>query len=191
MIANPLDIERYQVEFYNLAQVDQGRAARLAAATSALSQLRAAGRARQAATSSSTPTTATSSTSSTGCGNTPSSSARATSTSSRGATPGIVRFRIDGVLHQVYQIPTPVLVAMTARIKILGAHGRRREAPPAGRPHQDAHAATARRSSCASRRMPTAFGEKLVMRIFDPEVLVRDFTELGFPHEDQRALGAT
>ena len=28
--------------------------------------------------------------------------------------------------------------------------------------------------------MPTAFGEKLVMRIFDPEVLVQDFAELGF-----------
>jgi general secretion pathway protein E len=33
---------------------------------------------------------------------------------------GIVRFRIDGVLHQVYQIPMPVLNAMTSRIKILG-----------------------------------------------------------------------
>ena len=66
--------------------------------------------------------------------------------------PGIVRFRIDGVLHQVYQIPTPVLAAMTSRIKILGAHGRGREAPAAGRPHQDAHARTATRSSCASRR---------------------------------------
>ncbi len=38
--------------------------------------------------------------------------------------------------------------------------------------------------------MPTAFGEKIVMRIFTPEVLVRDFTELGFTAEDQRALGA-
>ena len=52
---------------------------------------------------------------------------------------GIVRFRIDGVLHQVYQIPPAVLAAMTSRIKILGAHGRGGEAPAAGRPHQDAH----------------------------------------------------
>jgi general secretion pathway protein E len=33
---------------------------------------------------------------------------------------GVVRFRIDGVLHKVYQVPTPVLNAMTSRIKILG-----------------------------------------------------------------------
>ena len=33
---------------------------------------------------------------------------------------GLVRFRIDGVLHQVYQMPMPVLTAMTSRIKILG-----------------------------------------------------------------------
>jgi general secretion pathway protein E len=34
--------------------------------------------------------------------------------------------------------------------------------------------------------LPTAFGEKLVMRIFDPEVLVRDFKELGFSEDDHR-----
>jgi general secretion pathway protein E len=33
--------------------------------------------------------------------------------------------------------------------------------------------------------MPTAFGEKIVMRIFSPEVLVRDFTDLGFTGEDR------
>jgi len=38
--------------------------------------------------------------------------------------------------------------------------------------------------------MPTAFGEKLVMRIFDPEVLVRDFAELGFTEEDGRRWNA-
>ena len=34
--------------------------------------------------------------------------------------------------------------------------------------------------------MPTAFGEKLVMRIFDPQVLVRSFSDLGFSKEDHR-----
>ena len=33
--------------------------------------------------------------------------------------------------------------------------------------------------------LPTAFGEKLVMRIFDPEVLVRNFSDLGFSEDDQ------
>ena len=36
--------------------------------------------------------------------------------------------------------------------------------------------------------MPTAFGEKLVMRIFDPDVLVKDFAELGFSDDEHRAL---
>jgi general secretion pathway protein E len=40
--------------------------------------------------------------------------------------------------------------------------------------------------------LPTAFGEKLVMRIFDPEVLVKDFSELGFSDEDyKRWMGLT
>ena len=51
---------------------------------------------------------------------------------------GTIRFRIDGVMHKVFELPTPVMTAVTARIKILGAHGRRRETPPAGWPHQDA-----------------------------------------------------
>ncbi len=97
-----------------------------------------------------------------------------------------MRFRIDGVLHQVYQIPASVLAAMTSRIKILGAHGRGGEAPAAGRPHQDAHRWTAQEIELRLSTLPTAFGEKLVMRIFDPEVLVRDFKELGFSDEDSK-----
>ena len=73
----------------------------------------------------STPTTSTSSTSSTGCCSTPSTSARATSTSSRGATSGMVRFRIDGVLHQVYEIPIAGAERDDqSRIKMLAPHGR-------------------------------------------------------------------
>jgi len=97
---------------------------------------------------------------------------------------GQVRFRIDGVLHQVYAIPTPVLVAMTSRIKLLARmeivekrrpqDGRIKTVTPAG------EAVELRIST-----MPTAFGEKVVMRIFTPEVLVRDFTELGFSIEDR------
>jgi hypothetical protein len=53
---------------------------------------------------------------------------------------GNVRFRIDGVLHQVYQIPMPVHGRDDQPHQDPRPHGRRREAPPAGRPHQDAHA---------------------------------------------------
>lgn len=97
---------------------------------------------------------------------------------------GIVRFRIDGVLHQVYQIPMSVMNAMTSRIKILG----RMDVVEKRRP-QDGRIKT--RSSDGQEvelrlsTLPTAFGEKLVMRIFDPEVLVRDFSELGFSDEDK------
>jgi general secretion pathway protein E len=100
---------------------------------------------------------------------------------------GVVRFRIDGVLHQVYQIPMPVLGAMTSRIKILGRMDvveKRR--PQDGRIKtraQDGQEVELRLST-----LPTAFGEKLVMRVFDPEVLVRDFSELGFADEDRAAL---
>ena len=98
---------------------------------------------------------------------------------------GIVRFRIDGVLHQVYQIPMAVLNAMTSRIKILGRMDvveKRR--PQDGRIKartQDGQEVELRLST-----LPTAFGEKLVMRIFDPEVLVRDFSELGFADEEAK-----
>jgi len=96
---------------------------------------------------------------------------------------GIVRFRIDGVLHQVYQIPMSVLTAMTARIKLLG----RMDVVEKRRP-QDGRIKTRTPSGLEVElrlsTMPTAFGEKLVMRIFDPEVLVRDFEDLGFSVED-------
>lgn len=97
---------------------------------------------------------------------------------------GLVRFRIDGVLHQVYQIPMTVMNAMTSRIKLLGRmdviekrrpqDGRVKTRTPAGREVE------LRLST-----LPTAFGEKLVMRIFDPEVLVRDLRSLGFSEDDQ------
>jgi len=97
---------------------------------------------------------------------------------------GIVRFRIDGVLHQVYQIPMAVLTAMTSRIKLLG----RMDVIEKRRP-QDGRVKTrmpdGQEVELRLSTLPTAFGEKLVMRIFDPEVLVRDFSELGFSDEDR------
>jgi general secretion pathway protein E len=97
---------------------------------------------------------------------------------------GNVRFRIDGALHQVYQIPTPVMAAMTSRIKILG----RMDVVEKRRP-QDGRLKTVtpdgEEVELRLSTMPTAFGEKLVMRIFNPENLVKDFRELGFSEEDE------
>jgi general secretion pathway protein E len=96
---------------------------------------------------------------------------------------GLVRFRIDGVLHQVYQVPPQVLIAMTARIKLLG----RMDVVEKRRP-QDGRVKTrtngGQEIELRLSTLPTAFGEKLVMRIFDPEVVVRTLPELGFPPAD-------
>ena len=97
---------------------------------------------------------------------------------------GLVRFRIDGVLHQVYAIPTAVLNAVTSRIKLLA----RMEIVEKRRP-QDGRIKTVapdgEEIELRISTMPTAFGEKIVMRIFSPEVLVRDFTDLGFTNDDR------
>ena len=91
---------------------------------------------------------------------------------------GNVRFRIDGFMHQVYEIPANITAAVISRIKIMGRldvaekrkpqDGRIKTLSPGGAEIE------LRLSS-----MPTAFGEKLVLRIFDPEVLVKNFTALG------------
>ena len=96
---------------------------------------------------------------------------------------GIVRFRIDGVLHQVYQVPMSVMTAMTSRIKVMG----RMDLVEKRRPQDGrikTRTADGQEVELRLSTLPTAFGEKLVMRIFDPEVLVRDFAELGFSDED-------
>ena len=94
-----------------------------------------------------------------------------------------VRFRIDGVMHDVYQIPTSVMAAVSSRIKIIGrmdvAEKRR---PQDGRLKTRNH--EGQEIELRLSTMPTAFGEKLVMRIFDPEVLVRNYRELGFGERD-------
>ena len=98
---------------------------------------------------------------------------------------GNVRFRIDGVMHQVYEIPANITAAVTSRIKIMGRldvaekrkpqDGRIKTVTPEGQEIE------MRLSS-----MPTAFGEKLVLRIFDPEVLMRDFADLGFERKESQ-----
>jgi general secretion pathway protein E len=96
---------------------------------------------------------------------------------------GVVRFRIDGVLHNVYQVPPAVLSAMTSRIKLLG----RMDVVEKRRPQDGrikTRTAEGREIELRLATLPTVFGEKLVMRIFDPEVLVKGFSELGFSDED-------
>ncbi|GAB4123916.1 MAG: GspE/PulE family protein [Sideroxydans sp.] len=97
---------------------------------------------------------------------------------------GIVRFRIDGVLHQVHQLPMSVVAAMTSRIKLLGRMDlMEKRRPQDGR--IKTRTETGQEIELRLSTLPTAFGEKLVMRIFDPDVLVRDFSELGFSEDDR------
>jgi general secretion pathway protein E len=96
---------------------------------------------------------------------------------------GVIRFRIDGVLHPVYQMPMGVHNAMTARIKLLG----RMDVVEKRRP-QDGRIKTRNpRGDEVEMRLstlPTAFGEKMVMRIFDPDTTVKDLDALGFSQHD-------
>ncbi len=93
---------------------------------------------------------------------------------------GVIRFRIDGLLHVVYQVPPSVMNAMTSRIKLLG----RMDVVERRRP-QDGRIKTRRPDGdeveLRLSTLPTAFGEKLVMRIFDRDVVLREFAALGFP----------
>ncbi|MDO6680769.1 GspE/PulE family protein [Oceanobacter sp. 5_MG-2023] len=96
-----------------------------------------------------------------------------------------VRFRIDGVLHNVYELPAQVGMAVVARLKSLGRMNIAEKRKP-----QDSRLKSKTPSGqeveLRLSTLPTAFGEKLVMRIFDPQVLVRSFVEMGFGKEDQR-----
>ena len=96
---------------------------------------------------------------------------------------GVIRFRIDGVLHPVYQVPPGVMNAITARVKLLG----RMDVVEKRRP-QDGRIKTRNpRGDEIEMRLstlPTAFGEKLVMRIFDPDTAVKDLSALGFTTHD-------
>jgi len=98
----------------------------------------------------------------------------------------VIRFRIDGVMHTVYQLPPGVMNAMIARVKLLGRMDvveRRR--PLDGRiktrnPQGD-------EVEMRLSTLPTAFGEKMVMRIFDPDTTVKKLDALGFgAHDAQR-----
>ncbi|MFS2158237.1 GspE/PulE family protein [Pseudomonas sp. Pseusp122] len=98
---------------------------------------------------------------------------------------GTVRFRIDGVLHNIYQFPPQVTMAVVSRLKSLGRMNVAEKRKP-----QDGRVKTTTPDGgeveLRLSTLPTAFGEKMVMRIFDPEVLLKDFDQLGFSNDDLR-----
>jgi len=99
---------------------------------------------------------------------------------------GKVRFRIDGILQPVFEMPTSVMIAVVSRIKVLG----RLDLAERRRP-QDGRIKTrspgGREVEMRLSTMPTAFGEKCVLRIFDPETALKPLEALGFSHEEAEA----
>lgn len=95
----------------------------------------------------------------------------------------VIRFRIDGVMHTVYQLPPGVMAAMTARVKLLG----RMDVVEKRRPLDGRIKTRNPQGDEVEMRLstiPTAFGEKMVMRIFDPDTTVKQLDALGFGNHD-------
>ncbi|MEW6584538.1 MAG: ATPase, T2SS/T4P/T4SS family, partial [Nitrospirota bacterium] len=90
----------------------------------------------------------------------------------------LIRFRIDGILHNIHKIPKAVHPPIISRIKMLA----RMDIAEKRRP-QDGRIKTAHEGKEVELRistLPVAFGEKVVIRIFDPVLLLKDIEELGF-----------
>ncbi|MGZ8831811.1 MAG: GspE/PulE family protein [Thermoanaerobaculia bacterium] len=99
----------------------------------------------------------------------------------------LIRFRIDGVLHEIQRVPKLVNLAITSRLKTMC----RMDISEKRRP-QDGRIKTEHEGKEVELRvstLPTAFGEKMVMRIFDPEIMIRDLSGLGF-YDDELKIFA-
>ena len=94
----------------------------------------------------------------------------------------LVRFRIDGILHEIHSVPKGVYPAVASRIKMLARMNISEKRRP-----QDGRIKAERRSGLFELRvssMPVAFGEKIVIRILQPEILFQDLESLGLSTED-------
>ncbi len=102
---------------------------------------------------------------------------------------GRMRFRIDGVLHKVFEVPPAVMTAVVSRIKVLGRMdlGERRR-PQDGR--IKTRSPGGREVEMRVSTMPTAFGEKCVMRIFDPDAAFKSIDQLGFSPQEAAGWSA-
>jgi type IV pilus assembly protein PilB len=99
-----------------------------------------------------------------------------------------VRYRIDGVLHEQMKVPQYVLNPLVSRIKIMGDMNiAERRVPQDGRIHIKMHDKEydMRVSTC-----PTAYGEKVVMRILDKSSVMIGLDKLGlYPETQDQLLG--
>ncbi|TAL25613.1 MAG: type II/IV secretion system protein [Nitrospirae bacterium] len=95
-----------------------------------------------------------------------------------------IRLRVDGVLHYIHTIPKSLHPPIVSRIKMLS----RMDIAEKRRP-QDGRIKTNFKGKEIELRvstLPVGFGEKVVIRIFDPDILMQDIDELGlYPREYQ------
>jgi general secretion pathway protein E len=99
---------------------------------------------------------------------------------------GQVRLRIDGVLHSTHRVPRVVHPAFVARIKTMARLDiAEKRKPQDGRIKVDYHG---KEVEIRVSTMPVAFGEKLVLRILDPDVLLTDLEDLGFYPDELAAF---
>ena len=96
----------------------------------------------------------------------------------------MIRFRVDGVLHNIHTVPMNLHPAIVSRLKLLS----RLDVAEKRRP-QDGRIKTQHLTKDIELRvstLPVAFGEKVVIRIFDPEILMQKLDRIGFyPREYQ------
>jgi len=96
----------------------------------------------------------------------------------------VVRFRIDGVLHNIYSIPKKLHLPVLSRVKMIAGMNIAEKRRP-----QDGRIRTSFEGKPVEIRMstiPVAFGEKAVLRILDPAILMQDLGNLGFEPEDEQ-----
>lgn len=98
----------------------------------------------------------------------------------------IIRFRIDGVLHDIQEMSGKVHAAVVSRLKLLSRMDIAERRKP-----QDGRLKTSIKEREVELRcsiLPVAFGEKLVIRIFDPEVVMKDILALGFRDKEYKSF---
>lgn len=99
----------------------------------------------------------------------------------------VVRLRIDGVLHNVYSLPRKLHLPILSRVKMIaGMNIAEKRRPQDGRirTHFEGKPVEIRSST-----IPAAFGEKAVLRILDPGILMQDLSGLGFEEEESGRFG--
>ena len=99
-------------------------------------------------------------------------------------TKSMIRFRVDGVLHNIHTVPMNLHPAIVSRLKLLS----RLDVAEKRRP-QDGRIKTQHLAKDIELRvstLPVAFGEKVVIRIFDPEILMQKLDQIGFYEREYR-----